>query len=74
MISSLHRLEIAIHELAEAKHQAEQFGWPEETVSRIDLLMRGAAKLRAQMQERVLQRAKQHDEQDACGETATAIQ
>lgn len=68
MISSLQRLEIAIHELAEAKHQAEQFGWPEETVSRIDLLMRGTAKVRAQM----LEKRGQHDEPN-CGEVATAV-
>lgn len=53
MTSSLRRLEIAIHELAETKHQAELFGWPAETVHRIDVLMRGTAKARADMLERL---------------------
>ena len=48
-MTTLKRLESAIHELSEAERLATSFGWPQETIDRINLLKRGAMNVRSKM-------------------------
>jgi hypothetical protein len=68
-MTTFRSIEAAIHELSEAERLAQIFGWPQETIDRINLLKRAAIKTRAEMvhvnNKRALERLDQCREADA---------
>lgn len=48
-MTTFRSIEAAIHDLSEAERLAQAFGWPQETIDRINLLKRAAIKTRAEM-------------------------
>lgn len=48
-MTTFRSIEAAIHDLSEAERLAQAFGWPQETIDRINLLKRGAVNIRSKM-------------------------
>lgn len=59
-MTTFRSIEAAIHDLSEAERLAQTFGWPQETIDRINLVKRAAVNLRTNMvrenNERALER------------------
>lgn len=68
-MTTFRSIEAAIHDLSEAERLAQAFGWPQETIDRINLVKRAAVNLRSNMvrenNERALERLDQCREADA---------
>jgi hypothetical protein len=68
-MTTFRSIEAAIHDLSEAERLAQAFGWPQETIDRINLLKRGTINIRTKMvrenNERALERLDMRREADA---------